>query len=200
MSGTLNNGYLNGDGNSGGSVILHPLVKKASSSTVVIEGYGYSITNIPLTTETSVKVNKCWDHPLSDDSIFEREQITIRLYANGVDTGRTETVNLKNDWTAVFYGLPYLDDAGVPIVYTVVEAWDSIDWIPIYGQVTTTQGKVPTYEVTITNRYRWLDACELPSTGGIGVPIYILFGLILVIGPFVYGFRLRCRNGRRSKN
>ena len=40
---------------------------------------------------------------------------------------------------------------------------------------------------------------ELPSTGGIGTPIYILCGLSLVIGPLVYGFSLRRRYGRRSK-
>ena len=38
---------------------------------------------------------------------------------------------------------------------------------------------------------------ELPSTGGIGTPIYILCGLSLVIGPLVYGFCLRRRYGRR---
>lgn len=39
----------------------------------------------------------------------------------------------------------------------------------------------------------------LPSTGGIGIPIYIPGGLILVIGPLVYGFSLRRRYERRSK-
>ena len=38
---------------------------------------------------------------------------------------------------------------------------------------------------------------ELPATGGIGTPIYILCGLTLVLGPFVYGFSLRRRYGRR---
>ena len=38
---------------------------------------------------------------------------------------------------------------------------------------------------------------ELPATGGIGTPIYILCGLTLVLGPFIYGFSLRRRYGRR---
>ena len=38
---------------------------------------------------------------------------------------------------------------------------------------------------------------ELPATGGIGTPIYILCGLTLVLGPLVYGFSLRRRHGRR---
>ena len=37
---------------------------------------------------------------------------------------------------------------------------------------------------------------ELPATGGIGIPLYILCGLTLVLGPFVYGFHLRRRYGR----
>ena len=40
---------------------------------------------------------------------------------------------------------------------------------------------------------------ELPATGGIGTPIYILCGLALVLGPLVYGFSLRRGYGRRSK-
>ena len=39
----------------------------------------------------------------------------------------------------------------------------------------------------------------LPATGGVGTPIYILCGLTLVFGPFVYGFSLRRRYGRRLK-
>ena len=45
-----------------------------------------------------------------------------------------------------------------------------------------------------------LRGYELPSTGGEGTLLYILFGLTLIISPFVYGFRLRRRYGRRLKN
>ena len=38
---------------------------------------------------------------------------------------------------------------------------------------------------------------ELPATGGIGTPMYILCGLTLVVVPLVYGFSLRRRYGRR---
>jgi LPXTG-motif cell wall-anchored protein len=136
---------------------------------------------------------------LNDTSIYEKSQVTFRLYANGVDTGRTETGNLKNNWIAVFNGLPYLDDNGVPIVYTVVEIWETSDWIPIYGEVTANGEDVPNYETTVINRYRWTDAYELPATGDIGTFIYILCGLVLVLGPLVYGFSLRRRYERRSK-
>jgi uncharacterized repeat protein (TIGR02543 family) len=44
-----------------------------------------------------------------------------------------------------------------------------------------------------------LRGYALPSTGGTGALLYILCGLILVIGPLVYGFSLRRRYERRSK-
>lgn len=40
---------------------------------------------------------------------------------------------------------------------------------------------------------------ELPATGGIGTPLYILGGVILMFTPFVYGFRLRRRYERRPE-
>ncbi|MBR0447652.1 MAG: Cna B-type domain-containing protein [Clostridia bacterium] len=200
MSGTVNNGYLSGDGNSSAALILHPLVKQAGSSTVVIDGYGYFITNTPLETETSLQVKKRWDHPNGDEALYEKAQVTVRLLANGVDTGRTETISLKSNWAAIFNGLPYLDEDGNPIIYTIVETWDNEDWIPIYAPVTTIPGKdTPTYETTVTNTYRWSEECELPATGGTGTYVYILCGLVLILGPFVYGFRLRRRCERRSK-
>ena len=175
------------------------MVKTVTSTTVNLDGYGYTVTNTPLSTETSLKVTKRWDYPSGDSAFYEKEQVTIKLLANGVDAGRTETVSLKSNWTAVFNGLPYLDENDEPIVYTVVESWDNDDWIPVYGTVSTVGGETPTYEVKITNVYRWTGSVELPSTGGIGTPIYILCGLALILAPLVYGFSLRRRRERRLK-
>ena len=194
-----NNNYAAATTYQGSALTFYPMVKTVTTTVVKLDGYGYTITNTPLTTETSLKVIKRWDYPGGDMAFYEKEQVTIKLLANGVDTGRTETVSLKSNWTAVFYGLPYLDDQSKPIVYTVVESWDNTDWIPIYGPVTSIGADVPTYETVVTNTYRWTGSYELPSTGGIGTIIYILCGLMLVFGPFVYGFSLRRRYGRRSK-
>ena len=192
----LNYGYLNGNGT---PLIFHPLVKRASAAEIPLDGYGFAITNTPLTNETSLKVIKQWNHPFEDDTIYEKQQVTIKLLANGVDTGRTETVSLKNNWTVVFNGLPYVDENGEPITYTVVETWDTDDWIPIYGPVTSIGGSTPTYETTVTNTYRWIGSFELPGTGGIGYPIYILSGLILVLAPLVYGLSLRRRYRKEAR-
>ena len=194
-----NNSYAEAQTSANSALLFYPMTKTVTNTTIELDGYGYSITNTPLTTETAVKVTKRWDYPLGDASFYEKAQVTVRLLANGVDTGRTETISLKSNWTAVFNGLPYLDDDGNPIAYTVVESWENNDWIPIYGPITAIGGDIPTYETTITNTYRWTGSYELPATGGIGTPIYILCGLVLTLGPLVYGFSLRRRCGRRSK-
>ena len=50
----------------------------------------------------------------------------------------------------------------------------------------------------VTNKNTEISV-ELPATGGMGTYVYVLCGLILVLGPFVYGFRLRRKYERRSK-
>ena len=201
ISTTLNSsGYLEAKSQTGSALTVNLIKKAVTSTKLELEGYGYAVVNTPLTTETALKVTKRWDYPGGDAAFYEKEQVTIRLMANGVDTGRTETVSLKNNWTVVFNGLPYLDEAGEPIVYTVVETWDNIDWIPIYGPVETVAGDTPTYVTTVTNTYRWTGSYVLPATGGLGTHVYILCGLLLITVPLVYGFGLRRKHGRRSKS
>lgn len=192
-------GYLETKDRSNSALTIQPMERLETTTTVELEGVGYSITNMPLTSETSLKVTKLWDHPTVDESYYEKEQVTIRLYANGVDTGRTETVSMKTNWTAQFSGLPYVDEEGVPISYTVVETWNNNDWIPIYGPVNSTGGTTPTYTTTVTNTYRWTGSYELPGTGGIGYPIYILCGLTLILAPLVYGLGLRRRHQKGAR-
>ena len=193
-------GSLGGDwylsGNS--PLIFHPMVKKSSASAAPAGSLGFTVTNTPLDQETSLKVKKVWVD--ADEELYEQAQVTFKLFADGKDTGRTETVTLKNDWTATFKGLPYLNAEGNPVVYTVAEAWDTDDWITDYGEIyTISGGQYPTYETTVSNHYRWADAFELPSTGGIGIPLYILCGLILVSAPLVYGLGLRRRYRKEAK-
>ena len=188
-----NNGYFTAKSQTSSALTIQPLEHREITTTVKIDGYGYAITNTPLTSETALKVIKKWEYPGEDPSIYEKAQVTVKLFANGVDTGRTETISLKSNWTAVFYGLPYLDDEGNLISYTVKESWNNGDWLPVYGPVTAVSGSTPTYETTVTNTYRWTGNFELPSTGGAGHFIFILSGLILVLAPLVYGLSLRRR-------
>ena len=156
----------------------------------------YRITNTPSTNQTSLTVRKQWDAP--NDSLYRNAEVTFDLYRNGVYYDSI-TVNGRDNWTAVFEKLPLKDKDGNNYTYTVVENRNTEDWIPIYGDVVQVGGTNPTYETTVTNRYRWTDAYELPSTGGIGTPIYMLCGLILTLAPLVYGLSLRRKYERRSE-
>ena len=60
--------------------------------------------------------------------------------------------------------------------------------------------RIPLEEIGIINIANSPAGVELPVTGGTGTSIYILCGLALALGPLVYGFRLRRRYGRRSRN
>jgi hypothetical protein len=57
--------------------------------------------------------------------------------------------------------------------------------------------RIPFEEIGLIDIANYPANVELPATGGIGTPIYILCGLTLVFGPLVYGFSLRRRYGRR---
>ena len=59
--------------------------------------------------------------------------------------------------------------------------------------------RIPFEEIGLMDIANYPAPAELPATGGPGKPLYILCGLILVIGPLVYGFGLRRRYGRRLK-
>ena len=192
LSSLNNQNYAEAKSQANSALLFYPM-EKQTATTAVFDGYGFRVTNTPLTSETSVKVIKKWDHPTDDKAAYEKLKVTVKLFANGMDTGMTETIDLQSNWTAVFYGLPCYDANGEPYVYTVKETWTSKDWIPVYGAVRTIPGLVPTYEITVTNTYRWVDAFELPATGGIGHPLLILMGLILISAPFVYGFSMRRR-------
>ena len=170
-------------------------------TSVEVEGeQTYKITNTPLEKETSVTVRKEWYNHLGDDpSLYEKAQVTVRLLANGKDTGRRVTLSLKNGWTDAFRGLPYQDDDGVVIQYTIEETWYSPDWLPEYGPVMASGGSVPTYDTTVTNVYRWGHGVELPSTGTHARMLYMLCGGGLMLLSLVYGTVSRRKRERRMK-
>ena len=80
------------------------------------------------------------------------------------------------------------------VSFTFCDAEGNISETP--GGVT---GEYVTGNKTLSLTVENLRGYALPSTGGIGTFLYILCGLILVFGPFVYGFSLRRRYERRSK-
>ncbi len=80
---------------------------------------GYNITNTYAPGKTSVTVTKVWDDCNNQDGI-RAEKVTVKLYANGKDTGKTVVLNEGNNWTATFTDLDVKADKK-EISYTVKE-------------------------------------------------------------------------------
>ena len=182
-------------------LVFTPITKTVTTTTEELDGWGFEIVNTPLQEETSVTVTKTWDYgKASAGNLHEQAQVTIALLANGKGTGRTVTLSLKNKWTDTFRGLPYKDDNGNVIVYTVEETWDNQDWLPYYGPVTVVNGRTPTYTTTVTNRYRiGMGGPELPSTGSFARINYMLCGGAIMLASLVYGIGTRRKRERRMK-
>lgn len=179
------------------ALVLLPAFETVVQSSIPIENIGFLISNTPLEKETSVTVLKNWVIPPDKDSkLYQEMQITVRLFANGEDTGRMVTLNLKNGWTDVFRGLPYTDTNGNVISYTVQEIPLGNNWVVTYGDIITTGSSPPNYSVTVTNTYR-TGGPVLPSTGSPARLMYILCGTGIMLGSLIYGIRLRRRYERR---
>ena len=145
-------------------------------------------------------VQKYWDYGhLPASTEHEKAYVTVKLLANGKDTGRTVTLTLKNGWNASFRGLPYEDEFGNPIVYTVKETWETEDWIPTYGEVITKSGDPPTYSIAVTNTYRLGIGALLPSTGSNARMHYTICGSGIMLATLVYGMIARRKRERRMQ-
>lgn len=176
---------------------ITPCVEVKSSQSIAIENQGFLITNTPLEQETSLRVKKEWLIPSDmNASVYEKEQVTLHLIADGVFTGRTVTLTLKNGWQAVFQGLPYTDESGKVIDYTVIEVNGKSRWIVSYGDVTTIGGSPPNYSVTVTNTYR-VGGPQLPTTGSSARMMYMLCGAGIMLGTLIYGIWFRRKLERR---
>ncbi len=74
-----------------------------------------------------ITVTKEWDDADNRDGL-RPQSVTVHVYANGVDTGKSAVLSDENNWTAEFGsddGLTVLDTDGSLINYTLVE--DAID-------------------------------------------------------------------------
>lgn len=187
--------------NQSNSVIFKPLVEKAEEIVVENGSFVFKATNtpIPQSNLTSVTVNKNWDMGLNPSQIHNTYQVPVRLYANGVFTGRTEILSLQNDWTVTFSGLPFKDDQGNVIVYSIEEEFNLEGWEIILGEMTYVSGYPGSYKTLIVNRNTAGHGVELPSTGAYGYPPWLLSGYGLMLGSLFTGCILRHKRERRKK-
>ena len=93
--------------------------------------------------KTQVSVKKVWKDENNQDG-KRPTAVTVKLIADGQDTGKTLELNAANDWTGSFKDLD-ADKGGTPIQYTVVE-------VTVAGYTSKVTGDAAS-GFTITNSY-----------------------------------------------
>ena len=140
-----------------------------SITEAAVEGYttvydGFNVTNERTPDETSVTVTKSWVDGNDGDGI-RPGSVTIRLLADGKDTGKTLKLSAKNNWTGSFTGLDK-NAEGKEIVYTVSED-------EVKGYNTAIKGDmVSGFVVTNTHTY-------IPKTGDERSPMLWMLLMLL---------------------
>ena len=81
---------------------------------------GMDVTNRYTPGKINIQVTKNWQDKDDADGI-RPDSITVKLYADGKDTGKELVLDQKNNWTGSFDDLDEYAD-GVKIVYTIAEA------------------------------------------------------------------------------
>ena len=114
---------------------------KEYKSTVTTDKDGkYTVTNEYTPVKTSVKGKKIWNDENNKDGI-RPASITVKLLADGQDTGKTAVASEATGWTYEFTELErYKDTKGTEIKYSVVE-------VPVDGYTSEVEG------FNITNTY-----------------------------------------------
>jgi len=100
-------------------------------------------TNKYTPAKTSVSVKKAWDDKDNQDG-KRPSSVTVKLLADGQDTGKTLTLTEANGWAGSFTDLD-ADKGGTPIQYTVVE-------VTVPGYTSKVTGDAAS-GFTITNSY-----------------------------------------------
>ena len=119
---------------------------------------GYDVTNSYTPGKTSVGVTKVWDDDGNRDGV-RPASVTVKLLANGSDTGKTLTLDANNGWKGSFTGLDeYV--SGSRINYTIEEVTVAGYTVAITGSaaagytVTNSRGMDKT---TVSGSKTWND-------------------------------------------
>lgn len=144
---------------SSSSAASFTLYRETTTTTNVdVEGYGFQITNTPVTETTRLTVTKSWTdqdgNPITQDNalyeLYNSLTVPVKLMANGSETGQTAELKLSNNWTYTFSNLPAKDASGSKVTYSVVEDLDTEVWTPT---VRVTENADGTFTASITNTY-----------------------------------------------
>ena len=128
-----------------------------------VDGYtstvtGTNITNSYTPETTVVKVTKAWVGPKTNS-------VTVHLLADGIDTGKTITLDEAANWTGTFSNLPKYKD-GTAITYTVKEDDIANYTNAITGDATTgfTITNTNTEKVNVPVKKEWIGPKAGPVT------------------------------------
>ena len=89
------------------------------------DGTTFTVTNTHAPTRTQVSVHKVWDDDNNRDGV-RPESVTVKLLANGTETGGPLTLDASNGWGGTFGDLRVKDNSDNKIVYTVEEQKTSV--------------------------------------------------------------------------
>lgn len=139
-----------------------------------VEGYtasydGYDVVNTYVPEEISISVTKTWADSNDKDGIRPNE-ITVKLIADGKDTGKTLTLSKSGKWSGSFTNLPKNAD-GKAIVYTVEE-------VEVKGYTYVVKGNM-TDGFEIVNNH-----ITIPQTGDNRMPM-LWIALMLISGAAI---------------
>ena len=120
-----------------------------------ITGFLTGITNTPVEEEnqTYVEVNKLWKDGAENHTA---DKVVIRLFADGVFTGRTVILSADNGWKDGFYDLPYHKADGTTVIQYTVDEVPITGYIPTYSDPAV----LPGLPVTV-----WKPATALAVNG-----------------------------------
>ena len=99
----------------------------------------------------NIETTKVWSDNNNQDG-KRPGSVTVHLYANGKDTGKSQVLSADNgwtcDWTATYDDLSPVDGKGVPIIYTFVE-----DEVPGYTLSVSKKEVDGVSKYTLTNKH-----------------------------------------------
>ena len=126
----------------GGKEITYSVTEDAVSDYTTTYN-GFDVINTHTPGKTSISVTKEWDDNDDQDGI-RPNSITVKLLADGEDTGKTEELNEANNWTASFGELDEYQK-GSKVAYTVEE-------VEVKGYTASVAGDAETgYKITNTH-------------------------------------------------
>ena len=120
---------------------------------------GFNVTNSYTPGKTSVTVTKAWNDAGDQDGLRPAE-ITVKLLADGKDTGKTLTLSKENRWMGIFSGLDEYA-GGEKIVYSIeevsVKGYDSVITGDASAGFVITNSHTPV-EIDLSGSKTWDDA------------------------------------------